>query len=179
MSVGFKIRELRKSQHLSITDLTELTGLSSGLISLIERDKTIPTITVMLKIVKSLNVTMGYFFDEMDDSPTVVRKDERNSIVTSEKSRIYELLTPTTDKKIEFVLIRLNKCTGNKDKTVTHIGEECGFIIKGSVVVTIDNIDYVLHEGDSIYFNSSKAHIYQSYDEEESISIWAMTPPSW
>lgn len=62
--IGPKIRELRKSKKLSIADLSNMSGLSTGLISQIERDKVVPSITAMLNIVNALDVTMGYFFDE-------------------------------------------------------------------------------------------------------------------
>ncbi len=156
-----------------------MTGLSTGLISQIERDKVIPTITAMLKIVHALDVTMGYFFDEEQNQPIVMRKNERQTLKTNGETRIYELLTPIHDKKIQFLLIRLKGCKHKQDEAVSHKGEECGYVIKGSMVVIIEGKKYILHEGDSIHFDSSKPHVYESYDDEECISIWAMTPPSW
>ena len=81
--------------------------------------------------------------------------------------------------KIQFLLIRLKGCKHKQDEAVSHKGEECGYVIKGSMVVIIEGKKYILHEGDSIHFDSSKPHVYESYDDEECISIWAMTPPSW
>lgn len=177
--IGPKIRELRKSKNLSIADLSNMSGLSTGLISQIERDKVVPSIVAMLKIVNALDVTMGYFFDEGKDVPTLIRKNERRTLVTNDKSRIYEFLTPTCNKNIEFILIRLNECTHKLEEAISHLGEECGYVIKGSMVVIIGEKRYILHEGDSIYFDSSIPHVYESYDKDECISIWAMTPPSW
>lgn len=178
-SIGPKIRKLRKSKKLNITDLSNMSGLSTGLISQVERDKVIPSITAMLKIVDALDVTMGYFFDEEKDISALTRKNKRRTIVTNDKSRIYELLAPTYNREIEFVLITLNGCTHKVEDVISHDGEECGYVIKGSMVITIEDKKYVLHEGDSIYFDSSKSHVYESYDDNECISIWAMTPPSW
>ena len=62
IDVGLKIRNLRKSKNLSIANLSEYTGLSAGLISQIERNKVVPSIKVMWKIAKELNVNIGYFF---------------------------------------------------------------------------------------------------------------------
>lgn len=177
--IGHKIRELRKSKNLNIADLSNITGLSTGLISQIERDKVVPSITAMLKIANALEVTMGYFFDEEKNISALIRKGERRQIVTNDKSRIYELLAPTTNRKIEFLLIKLDGCTHRAEQAISHEGEECGYVIKGNMVVIVDGEKHVLHEGDSIYFDSTKAHVYENYDENECISIWAMTPPSW
>ena len=177
--IGSKIRQLRKAKNLNIAELSNMTGLSTGLISQIERDKVVPTINAMLKIVNALGVTMGYFFDEEKDISAIVRKNERRIIVTNDKTRIYEFLTPTYNRKIEFILIKLNGCTHRSENAISHDGEECGYVLKGSMVVIIENERYVLHEGDSIYFDSTKTHVYENYDDNECISIWAMTPPSW
>ncbi len=133
----------------------------------------------MLNIVNAVDVTMGYFFDEEKEVSTLIRKDERRTLVTNDRSRIYEFLTPTYNKKIEFILIRLNGCTHKAEEAISHDGEECGYVIKGNMVVIIAGKRHILHEGDSIYFDSSKAHVYENYDDDECISIWAMTPPSW
>lgn len=177
--LGPKIRKLRKSKKLNIAQLANMTELSTGLISQVERDKVVPSINAMIKIANALDVTMGYFFDEETDLSTITRKNERRTIITNNESRVYELLIPTVNKKIEYILITLNGCKDGSEQPITHEGEECGYVIKGSMVVTIDGVRHVLHEGDSIYFDSSKPHLYESYDDKESISIWAMTPPSW
>ncbi|HAQ41201.1 MAG TPA: XRE family transcriptional regulator [Clostridiales bacterium] len=177
--IGPKIRKLRKLRNLSIAELSEMSGLSTGLISQIERDKVVPSVVAMLKIVNALGVTMGYFFDDKKDAPALIRKNERRIFITNDTSRIYEFLTPNYDKKIEFILIKLNDCTHNSEEAISHEGEECGYVIKGSMVVMIGEKRYILHEGDSIYFDSSMPHVYESYDENECISVWAMTPPNW
>lgn len=179
-NVGSKIRMLRKSKNLSIVELAKITNLSTGLISEIERDKVVPSINGMLKIVNALDVTMGYFFDEKNDKPTVVKKDDRRLIITNDNSRIYELLVPTQNRNIGFVLITLNNSnTRKKGEKISHEGEECGYVIKGSMKVIIEGEIFILNQGDSIYFDSSKPHVYEHHNEEECISIWAMTPPSW
>ena len=66
IDVGQKIRELRKSKKFSITDLSQESGLSTGLISQIERNMVVPSIKVMWKIANVLEVNIGYFFDEDD-----------------------------------------------------------------------------------------------------------------
>ncbi len=58
MELGEKVRLLRQKQKISIDQLSEMTGLSKGLISQIERDLTGPSVASLWKISKALNVTM-------------------------------------------------------------------------------------------------------------------------
>ena len=44
------------------------------------------------------------------------------------------------------------------------------------MTVLLDGKEYRLHEGDSIYFKSTIPHKYLNNDEEDCVSVWAMTP---
>lgn len=41
---------------------------------------------------------------------------------------------------------------------VRHNGQEFNYVVRGSVIVTFDDRELLLHEGDSIYFNPTHAH---------------------
>jgi mannose-6-phosphate isomerase-like protein (cupin superfamily) len=41
---------------------------------------------------------------------------------------------------------------------VTHRGQEFNLVVKGTVVITYDDHELVLEEGDSIYFNPTHPH---------------------
>lgn len=77
MKLGEKIRELRKEKKMSIEQLSKVSGLSTGLISQMERDITVPSVTSLWEVAKALDVPMNYFFDEYDKDTLIVRKNER------------------------------------------------------------------------------------------------------
>ncbi|MDO5713295.1 MAG: cupin domain-containing protein [Tissierellia bacterium] len=179
---GNKIRVLRKSKNMSIKDLAEKSDLSTGLISQIERDLVSPSVNAMTRIVQALDSTMGEFFDEefTKESPIIIKKDKRKEISVNDMHRVSEVLSPTDNRLIEMVLMRLGKHDGKGHlKLSSHEGEECGYIIQGRMTILIEDEVYELEAGDSFYFESTKPHQYVNYDDEECISIWAMTPPSY
>lgn len=185
IDIGRKIRELRKSKKYSITELSKDTGLSTGLISQIERNMVVPSIKAMWKIANILDVNIGYFFDEeaKDDNKedeVIVRKNKRKFIETNDATKAYELLMPNLiDKNIEFLLITLDKETRENKEYVSHKGEECGYIIKGKMKIILDKKEYILEEGDSFYFESKIPHIYENYGDDKCVLVCAMTPPSF
>lgn len=67
MTLGKKIRELRKEKRYSIMNIRELTGLSKSTISEIENDKSSPTAETLQKIADALEVTVDVFFKEDDN----------------------------------------------------------------------------------------------------------------
>ena len=181
INIGKKIKELRKKQKMSIAELASKADLSSGLISQIERNLVTPSITSLWKIAQSLQVSIGYFFDEDVKYITnpVVRRNERKRIIVSNNNAIYELLSQDLNRKIEFLYITIKPGDCSSKDFVTHEGEECGIVIKGRLMVKMIDREYILEEGDSIYFDSTIPHRYVNIGDEVCESIWAMTPPSF
>ncbi len=179
MELGDKIRSLRLKQKISIEQLSLITGLSKGLISQIERDITGPSVASLWKISKALNVTMNYFFDEYDDFNRVIRKDERKKIMMKDGDRVYELLCPNLKNQIEMLWIEIEPNDSNSDELISHEGEECGVVLKGTLRILSGDKIYDLEQGDSIYLDSTIPHRYINMGNIKSVSVWAMVPPSF
>lgn len=180
MELGGKIRELRQAENISIEQLSEKTGLSTGLISQIERGITGPSVASMWKIAKALNVSMHYFFDEIQEENPIVRKDQRKKIMLPNSNITYELLSPDLkNRKMECLLIEIQPGECSTEDLISHEGEECGYVIKGTLKVKWGNKEYLLNEGDSIYFDSTVPHRYVNPGEDVCVSIWSMIPPSF
>lgn len=180
INIGNKIRKLRKNKKLSIFQLSQSSGVSTGLISQIERDIVVPSVVSLWKISKVLDTNIGYYFDEgRREEEFVIRKENRKKILTNNNKAIYELLSPDLTRKIEFLSITLKGGEENIKESIVHEGEECGIVTKGSMVVLINGKEYEINEGDSIYFSSTLPHKYINNKKEDCTSIWAMTPPSF
>jgi transcriptional regulator with XRE-family HTH domain len=179
MELGDRIRTLRKSQNISIETLSKRTGLSKGLISQTERDITGPTVTSLWKICKALNVKINYFFDELEEYNPIVRKGERKKIQFKHANRTYELLCPDLKKAIEMLWIEIEPGECSTEELISHEGEECGIVIKGTLTVMSEEKEYNLNEGDSIYLDSTTPHRYKNIGNETSVSVWAMVPQSF
>ena len=68
-SIGTRLKELRKTKGMSITELAERSGVSTGLISQIERNLVVPSVVNLYRIAQSLGTDINYFF-ETDDART-------------------------------------------------------------------------------------------------------------
>lgn len=180
IDIGSKIKNYRKNRRLSIAELAKMSDTSAGMISQIERNLVVPSVTTLWKVAKAMDVSVGYFFDEQHEEVSpVVKKADRKKLVIDESHGIYELLTPDLDRKIEFLCITLHSGETKSNEMLTHAGEECGIVIKGTLKIKLGEREYILEEGDSISFPSTTPHRYINVGEGESISIWAMTPPSF
>jgi transcriptional regulator with XRE-family HTH domain len=62
--IGQRIRILRKSNQLTIKQLSNGCGLSSNAISLVERGEVAPTVSTLCKIAHALGITVATIFDQ-------------------------------------------------------------------------------------------------------------------
>ena len=181
IDIGKKVKELRTEAGMSIKDLSAKAEVSTGLISQIERNLVVPSVTVLYRIAMSLGASVGYFFGEgpaVHNDP-VVRQSERKRLSIDGTNGSYELLSSDASKKLEFIYITLKGRESSRMDMISHEGEECGYVIKGHLLVKLGQEEYYLGEGDSMTFDSSVPHRYLTIDDVECISVWAMTPPSF
>lgn len=67
MTLGERIRKIRKIKGLSILDIKEKTGLSKSTISDLENGKSSPTTETLQKIADALKVDIREFFSDTDN----------------------------------------------------------------------------------------------------------------
>lgn len=176
--IGSKLKVLRTAKKLSIAELSKLSDVSTGLISQIERDKVVPSVTSLWRLAKALDTNINYFFaEEPKEEQMILRDGEHRIFVMHHESSFYKMLCPATpERMLDLVEVTLKSGCSYEKKSLHHEGEECGYVLKGTLVVHLNGKDYTLHAGDSIYFDSTLPHKYINNSDEECVSIWAMTP---
>ena len=181
MKIGRIIRNLRLAKNIKLQQLAEMTGISIGGLSQIERDLSNPSLAALVRIAKALEVPIASLFldseKKLENKAVIIRDKERRKIIVPELETVYEPLSPIKDAKVEFTLARMEE--GKKQKVlVTHEGEEHVFVVKGTLEVRIEDETYILKEGDSIYFNPSFPHAFRNAGKGEMIAVIAASPPS-
>ena len=170
---GGKIRRLRMERDDSLKVLAEKAGVSTSIISKVERNNVDPSITLLYKICNGLNVSITELLGESTNTSSVLRKEDRKVVSFPKSNSKYEFLTPIHNGELEMIQIILEAGQSDK-KLVSHTGEECGVVLKGAMTVILDQEEHILHEGDSICFNSQIPHRFINHTEKQSISIWSM-----
>lgn len=181
INLGSKIKDARKAKKLSISVLSKKCDVSEGMISQIERNNVIPSAVVLWKIAMALDKSVSYFFGEegLGDDVVVCTKGEHKRIERSSGYGYFELLTPKGKRLIEMIKVVILPGDESNCSPLTHVGEECGFVISGKLTVEVNNKHYYLEEGDSIEFDSNIPHRYINESDEVCISIWAEQPYTW
>lgn len=184
-ALGERLRSLRTARGLTIIQLAELAGVSSGLISQIERGNSNPSIKTLQRLRGALGVNLWEFLDGHPQaapaeagasvaSPFVRRKADRPRIIVGVTRLVKELLSPRSDRNLRFMIITLPPA-GESEDVIIGEGEKGGLVLQGRVRLTVGSDDAHLMEGDSFQFPSSVAHkLSNPYDQPAQV-IWIMS----
>ncbi|WP_339544377.1 cupin domain-containing protein [Pseudomonas sp. RA_35y_Pfl2_P32] len=180
--LGTRIRGLRKRRGMTLAQLAQLSELTAGYISQLERNLAYPSIPALFNIARSLGVTIQWFFASEvptapEDQGVVVRKNSRLS-VHYEDGIVDHLLTPQPNRQLEMLHSRFPPGTYSQ-QSYSHDGEEAGYLLCGSFELWVGDRHFLLSEGDSFSFSSQEPHRYGNPGEVDAVVIWVITPPTF
>jgi transcriptional regulator with XRE-family HTH domain len=177
--LGQRIRELRSGRGMTLTALADEAGLSTGLISQVERGLSDPSLETLRRIAKVLDIPIFSLFQQ-DGGATVavVRKDRRTQVRSPEHEIVYSRLSAGRGR-LEVLHGHLGPRSASAAEPWSHPSEECVVVLSGALVVEVAGVDYELAEGDSAYFESSLPHRYRNPHARSAEFMLSITPPSY
>ena len=176
--MGNKIRQLRKSKELSLSELAEQISKTSSYLSQIERGLAEPSLQALREIAGALETPIFYFLVDEDNYNKIVRKEERRKMSFPDSKLSIELISASANKQIEMLEARLEPGAVSNNQPVIHQGEECILIKKGEMKICVGDEEYNLKEGDSIYLLSGIPHTVENTGNKDLVFISAITPPT-
>jgi quercetin dioxygenase-like cupin family protein len=156
VSLGARMKKAREKKGWSSDDLARETGYPASVLKSVEADKTMPPVSLILQLSRTLNLNM-----ESDDAEE--GKNASDKRVKSHKKRVasyaYSPLTTTDPKKhLRAYLVTIDAGTEHQGVEYKHEGEEFIYVLKGGLVIQVGANVTVLAKGESIHFNSSLHH---------------------
>jgi quercetin dioxygenase-like cupin family protein len=151
-------------------------GVSKSLISQVERGKANPSVETARAIAAVLEVPLFSLFLEEDDcGSALVRRGERIRLTVPGSETVRELLTPDLERDMVLVLSRIRPGGKSSSSPASHKGEECVFVLRGILEVTLQDEDYVLEAGDTLYFDARVPHLFSNPSNTEVEFVCAMS----
>jgi transcriptional regulator with XRE-family HTH domain len=176
--LGETIRLMRQRAGLSIQQVAKKTGLSTGLISQVERALATPSVRTLRLLSIALDVPISYFFEEhtvVSPARYIVRKNDRRLLRLTASGVVKEALTPAEKGEIEFYELTLNPGGSSGTDFVRHTGEKAGYVLSGRLRLWLDNEAHVLDAGDSFRFPSTVPHMFDNPSQQVARIIWVTT----
>jgi transcriptional regulator with XRE-family HTH domain len=177
VNVGHRLRDLRTERGLSIRTLAEKSGLNVNTLSLIENNKTSPSVSTLQQVAAALEVPIAAFF-EMEESPQVVvyqRAGERSTAAFAHGS-LADLGAGFSSKDIEPFLVLLDPKAHSGKADIVHTGVELVYCLEGRIEYEVDGQLFPLEAGDSLIFEAHLPHRWRNADEAPSRSLLLLCP---
>ena len=175
--VGKNLKRLRTQRGLSLDRLAKLCGVSRAMLSQIELSQSTPTINVLWKIARSLDVPFSTLIVKSDSKETFVLKAGESKVLVSEdgKFRSRALFPFDVPRTVEFYELRIAPHSQEIAEPHPPGTKENLVVVQGSLAMKVGKRDYRLVKGDSIYFEADVAHAYVNGAAEEAVLYLVMT----
>ncbi len=183
--VGDAIRARRQSLGLSLRDLADRLGVTPSLISQIERGRANPSVSTLYAIVAELQLSLDdlLFTDRQPAEPAVpvdvapsgpVQRGAQRQRIRLASGVLWERLTTTSEPGVEFlyVIYEVDGASSPADAYQRHSGHEWGYVLSGTLKVTIGFREYLLEPGDSVSLDSTTPHRLENGGDVPVHAIW-------
>ncbi|RKX64505.1 MAG: hypothetical protein DRP42_06285 [Tenericutes bacterium] len=173
MEICMTIRLTRKKRGYTLDHLADLTGLSKGYLSKIERAKEPPPFSTLETIAKALDEDMTLFFKtvEQRDLPhnIDVMKVKDTRLIKAEGGYDYRPLVNSFKNKAMSPL--LMEVAQGSTKRLKHDGEEFVYVVRGKVELLYENETHALTAGDSFYLDSRIRHCFTNHGPRKAVLL--------
>lgn len=186
--VGGRLRAVRTAAGLSQRQLAERAGVPHGLISMIEQNKSSPSVASLRKILSGVPMSLGDFFepertpsDKVFFTPSeLVDLTSRIYAAASVEPRGRMTLRQVGDARAHNLQILHEHYEPGADTGETmleHFSHEGGIVISGEIEITVGDRVQILKAGDAYLFDSRLPHRFRNVGDRRAEVISACTPP--
>jgi transcriptional regulator with XRE-family HTH domain len=179
-NLGQRLRSLREMRGLSQRELAKRAGVSNALISLIEQNRTNPSVGMLKKILGGIPLSLGDFFAmEMAPRRQVFFLAEDLSEIAGGAISYRQVGLDLRGRSLQLLHERYAPGADTGSTLLRHEAEEGGLVIAGELEVTVGDQRQILKAGEAYYFDSRLPHRFRNLGEVDAVVVSACTPPSF
>lgn len=175
--VGTNLKRLRMKRGLSLERLANKSGVSRAMLGQVELGKSTPTINIVWKIARALDVPFSALISERAQASTVVLPAAKAKVLRSADGVFSSraLFPFDSPRKVEFYELRL--AAGAAEHSDAHAPgtHENLIVTSGSLVLELGNERIELGQGDAVLFEADAPHVYRNDGKAEAVMYLVMT----
>ena len=158
------LRELRKQHGMSIAALSEKCGVSSSIISKLERNQNVCEMETLFRIARSFGLTLSDFIS--------LAEKRTSHLVTAEQYQSGDFMFDRVDYgNLRTMHAIVPKGAKLSSPELHRDDYELCWVLKGKMRFSLPGESYELKNGDSIQFDALLPHDYEALEESEIILI--------
>ncbi|WP_158994676.1 helix-turn-helix domain-containing protein [Mucilaginibacter sp. L196] len=164
IQISNHIKEKRREKNITVQELAVRANVSKGLISQIENSRTVPSLIVLIDIIKALDIDLNVFFKDIHNKSkqSVILVKRKNEYEHFEKEhatgfhyqRVFtQFITQST---VDIVILELEPDASRP--MVETEAFEYKYILSGEIAYHFDDQVINLSKGDSLLFDGRLPH---------------------
>src|SRR5690606_3119867 len=177
IQIGNQIKERRKNKGITVQELADRASVSKGLISQIENNRVIPSLMVLIEIIKSLDVDLNIFFKDIGvnkNNKTILikKKDEYSHFEKEEAIGFHYHRIFTRNIKNSTVDIVLLELEPNASRPMVQtLASEYMYILSCEIEYKFEQESVLLSAGDSLLFDGRIPHAPQNIGSYKAVRL--------
>ena len=178
--IGERLREIRERYGLSQRALASRADVTNGMISMIEKNRSSPSVATLKKILDGFPMSLAEFFAVgQPDQPQIFFGVEELVEIAGGPVSYRQVGANLQGKALQLIHERLAPGADTGSEMLRHDSEEGGIVIRGELELTVGMQTRVLRPGEAYYFNSRIPHRFRNRGSEPCEVVSACTPPSF
>ena len=175
--VGKNLKRLRTERGLSLERLAQSSGVSRAMLGQVELGQSAPTINVLWKMAKALDVPFSALIaSNQSGGAKVMRAEAAKRLMSSDGSFQSRALFPYDEpRRVEFYELKLSPKGVEKAEPHAPGTTENLVVAKGSVEIVMGADVHKLETGDAILFEADLPHVYRNSGATEAVLYLVMT----
>lgn len=182
IDIGGRLSAARKMFGYTQRALAQKTGVNHSTISLIEQNRISPSVGALKRLLDGLPMSLSAFFSDEQAEPIehfCFPREELTNISSSNAISLLQIGSNLSDKALQVMHETFEPGSDTGPSMLAHEGEEAGFVIKGTIELTVAGQTKQLRKGDAYYFKSALPHRFRNTGDEPAEVISACTPPTF
>ncbi|BDG02485.1 cupin domain-containing protein [Anaeromyxobacter oryzae] len=178
--IGERLREIRERYGLSQRALAMRADVTNGMISMIEKNRSSPSIATLKKILGGFPMSLADFFAVgQPEQPKIFFGADELVEIAGGPISYRQVGANLQGRALQVIHERLMPGADTGSEMLRHEAEEGGIVIRGEMELTVGMSTRVLRAGDAYYFDSRIPHRFRNLGEEPCEIVSACTPPSF
>ncbi|WP_127792619.1 helix-turn-helix domain-containing protein [Agromyces sp. LHK192] len=178
VAIGAKLRNVRRAQGLSLSQVAATSGLTKGFLSRLERDETSPSVATLVQLCQVLSLPVGALFSEPEVQK--VAFDDAPRINLGGTGVVERLVSPRSESRVQVIRSSMEPGASGGTELYTIASEvEVLHVLAGRLTAHFVNEDLPLEAGDSLTFPGREPHNWTADPDVGAEVAWILVPAAW
>lgn len=183
-ALGLRIKHARMLNGMTLKTLAEAAQCSESLLSRVERSQTMPSLATLHRLARALGTNVAELsVAEAPSNSPITRANARPTVAFGGARgqpgiRLERVVMPVRGQLLQADIHVLDPGAASLE-SITHAGEEVGYVLEGELELRLGDAVHRLGAGDSFYFASDTPHSYLNPGSTTCRVLWVNTPATF